>query len=295
MRCAKCKGVYYCSKDHQILHWRVHKRLCKKGEIQSDSRDHQQRLPSHNTTSLQSATKNLSCQEYPTPEHSVWTAEDVNQRWSLQTTQVRINGEVEQDSGDTDLAGHNGFPHRVTSDESWEPTESAASYSHHHHSDTSLQTVKVDTSQGRNHRDGRLILNHEMANGGLGRLHAMCQNVIRDMNEYGICVIDDFAGEKVGNAVFQEVVALYSSGRFMDGKLMNNMAGSSSRTIRGDKITWVDGREPTCRNIGNLIQLVDAIVITSNKMANNGKLGQYVISDRTRVSVLTFFLPSSAF
>ena len=28
--CSRCKMVYYCCREHQLLHWKVHKKFCKK-------------------------------------------------------------------------------------------------------------------------------------------------------------------------------------------------------------------------------------------------------------------------
>ncbi|KAI8893902.1 hypothetical protein BC833DRAFT_624444 [Globomyces pollinis-pini] len=31
LTCSKCKVTYYCSKDHQTMHWKVHQKICKEG------------------------------------------------------------------------------------------------------------------------------------------------------------------------------------------------------------------------------------------------------------------------
>lgn len=45
-------------------------------------------------------------------------------------------------------------------------------------------------------------------------LEDMCTNLIRDMNEYGVCVLDNFIGEERGLKVLQEVKTMYSAGYF---------------------------------------------------------------------------------
>lgn len=45
-------------------------------------------------------------------------------------------------------------------------------------------------------------------------LEEMCSNLIRDMNEYGVCVLDNFIGQEKGLQVLQEVKSMYSAGFF---------------------------------------------------------------------------------
>lgn len=111
------------------------------------------------------------------------------------------------------------------------------------------------------------------------------RNVIRDMDEYGMCVVDNFLGAEKGHAVLNEVLNMYSAGLFKDGQLVSNKAGANDlKTIRGDQITWLDGKEKQCQDIGMLISQVDAVIMRANKMCNNGKMGNYTINGRTKVS-----------
>lgn len=45
-------------------------------------------------------------------------------------------------------------------------------------------------------------------------LEEMCSNLIRDMNEYGVCVLDNFIGQDKGLQVLQEVKSMYAAGYF---------------------------------------------------------------------------------
>ena len=115
----------------------------------------------------------------------------------------------------------------------------------------------------------------------------ICRNVIRDMDEYGVCVVDNFLGAEKGMTVLNEVLNMYSAGMFKDGQLVSNKAGANDlKTIRGDQITWLDGKEKQCKNIGMLISQVDAIIMRANKMHNNGKMANYTINGRTKVDIL---------
>ncbi|KAG7204355.1 hypothetical protein KM043_002168 [Ampulex compressa] len=117
----------------------------------------------------------------------------------------------------------------------------------------------------------------------------ICRNVIRDMDEYGVCVVDNFLGTEKGLAVLNEVLNMYSAGMFKDGQLVSNKAGANDlKTIRGDQITWLDGKEKQCQNIGMLISQVDAIIMRANKMRNNGKMGNYTINGRTKAMVACY-------
>ena len=144
-------------------------------------------------------------------------------------------------------------------------------------------------------------------------LDLVCQ-VINDMDQYGVCVVDNLLGEERGGQILKEVYALENSGSFQDGQVVkqqpqqqqlvslghansyghhNGSNGSNGvgvvggpwppHPVRGDKIAWVDGREPVCQNISVLIALIDAIVMGANKIPNNGKLGNYTIRERTKV------------
>ncbi|XP_020291080.1 egl nine homolog 1 isoform X2 [Pseudomyrmex gracilis] len=120
-------------------------------------------------------------------------------------------------------------------------------------------------------------------------INKICQYVIRDMNEYGVCVVDKFLGKEKGLAVLNEVLDMYSAGLFKDGQLVSNKASANDlKTIRGDQIIWLDGKEQQCQNIGMLISQVDAIIMRANKMHNNGKIGNYTITGRTKAMVACY-------
>ncbi|XP_011263521.1 egl nine homolog 2 isoform X1 [Camponotus floridanus] len=117
----------------------------------------------------------------------------------------------------------------------------------------------------------------------------ICQYVIRDMDKYGVCVVDKFLGMEKGLAVLNEVLYMYSAGLFEDGQLVSNKGSTNDlKTIRGDQIIWLDGKEHQCQNIGMLISRVDAIIMRANKMHNNGKIGNYTINGRTKAMVACY-------
>ncbi|XP_055696365.1 prolyl hydroxylase EGLN3 [Lutzomyia longipalpis] len=136
--------------------------------------------------------------------------------------------------------------------------------------------------------DSRLNVNFRRSLEEQQRLEDLCMNLIRDMNAYGVCVMDKFLGDERGNKVRDEVINMYSAGLFKDGQLVSNKGRRDLRHIRGDKIIWINGKEPGCRNIDYLINQVDSIITIANKMKNNGKLGQYTIRERTMAMVACY-------
>ena len=106
-------------------------------------------------------------------------------------------------------------------------------------------------------------------------------NVIRDMDAYGVCVVDHFLGPELGKKVLDEVINMYSRGVFKDGQTVSARAKSDLKTIRGDQITWLDGTESHCKSIGCLISKVDTVVKQANKVnrfSSSIQLARFVIS-----------------
>lgn len=93
------------------------------------------------------------------------------------------------------------------------------------------------------------------------RIQDLPEVIVRDLNNYGLCVLDDFLGEDRAQRVHAEVLQLQAEGKFSDGKIANPRSGKAEdvrdiREIRGDKIAWISGREPGCSNIAYLINQV---------------------------------------
>ncbi|KAG5670406.1 hypothetical protein PVAND_000674 [Polypedilum vanderplanki] len=120
-------------------------------------------------------------------------------------------------------------------------------------------------------------------------LEEMSCTLIRDLNEYGVCVLDSFVGEERGLKVLEEVKCMYKAGLFRDGQLVSTTKSKlDHKHIRSDKIMWVDGKEQGLYNIKYLMNQVDAVITLANRMRNNGKLGQYNIRERTKAMVAVY-------
>ncbi|RVE44597.1 hypothetical protein evm_010735 [Chilo suppressalis] len=118
--------------------------------------------------------------------------------------------------------------------------------------------------------------------------YEVCHRLVRDMTQYGVCVLDNFLGREKGLLVRNEVMEMYRLGIFSAGQLVSNPKSKDSQTVRSDLITWIDGKESYCQYIKHLITQVDNIVLRANKMANNGKMGDYFINGRTKAMVACY-------
>ncbi|XP_028902975.2 LOW QUALITY PROTEIN: egl nine homolog 1 [Ornithorhynchus anatinus] len=106
--------------------------------------------------------------------------------------------------------------------------------------------------------------------------------IVPCLNKHGICVVDDFLGRETGQRIGDEVRALHDTGRFTDGQLVSQKS-DSSKDIRGDQITWIEGKEPGCRAIGRLMSSMDDLIRHCN-----GRLGSYKINGRTKAMVACY-------
>lgn len=121
------------------------------------------------------------------------------------------------------------------------------------------------------------INNHTQHNGQTNK-RSLDDIVTRNMNEHGICFLDNFLGEEVGLSILENVLALQQSGKFTDGQLVSQK-GDSTRDIRGDQIVWIQGNEDGCEKIRFLMSRMDDLLRLCN-----GRLGKYSINGRTKVS-----------
>ncbi|XP_069562524.1 egl nine homolog 1 [Brachyistius frenatus] len=110
------------------------------------------------------------------------------------------------------------------------------------------------------------------------------QYIVPCMKYYGICVKDNFLGPELGDKVLEEVEVLNRSGKFRGGQLVSQKS-IPSRSIRGDQIAWVEGREPGCDNIRALMAHIDEAVMYS---AANAQLGNCAINGRTKAMVACY-------
>ncbi|KAH0519854.1 Egl nine-like protein 1 [Microtus ochrogaster] len=116
----------------------------------------------------------------------------------------------------------------------------------------------------------------------LPALKLALEYIVPCMNKHGICVVDDFLGRETGQQIGDEVRALHDTGKFTDGQLVSQKS-DSSKDIRGDQITWIEGKEPGCETIGLLMSSMDDLIRHCS-----GKLGNYRINGRTKAMVACY-------
>ncbi|XP_044070039.1 egl nine homolog 1 isoform X2 [Siniperca chuatsi] len=100
--------------------------------------------------------------------------------------------------------------------------------------------------------------------------------IVPCMNKHGICVVDNFLGAETGLGILENVKSLHKTGKFTDGQLVSQKS-DSTKDIRGDKITWIEGKEAGCEKIRFLMSRMDDLIRHCN-----GKLGNYTINGRTK-------------
>ncbi|KAM8851671.1 egl nine homolog 1 isoform 1-T1 [Synchiropus picturatus] len=108
------------------------------------------------------------------------------------------------------------------------------------------------------------------------------ERVVPSMDQNGFCVVDNFLGPETGMGILDNVRALHNTGQFTDGQVVSQKS-DSTKDIRGDKITWVEGKEPGCENIRFLMNRMDDLIRHCN-----GNLGNYKINGRTKAMVACY-------
>ncbi|XP_066552604.1 egl nine homolog 1 [Amia ocellicauda] len=136
-----------------------------------------------------------------------------------------------------------------------------------------------------NHKQAGEGINNNLKPNGQTKSHPQklaMEYIVPCMNKHGICVVDNFLGEETGLCILEDVKALQQTGRFTDGQLVSQRS-DSSKDIRGDKITWIEGKEPGCEKIAFLMSRMDDLVRHCN-----GKLDNYKINGRTKAMVACY-------
>ncbi|XP_061480474.1 egl nine homolog 1 [Rhineura floridana] len=275
LRCGRCRSSFYCSKEHQRQDWKKHKLICRGSD------------------SAVAATGG------GVPEHRSGGS-DRHQGHSHGRHHAAGGGESEKGAA-ASTKKVTALPAKSQSDTSSEENAPAVVVTNNH-------VAKVaPEAQGQEEEDKEAVVAGAALAGEAGLLYRDKSNltgeaslrpngqmkslvpqrlaleyIVPCMNKHGICVVDEFLGKELGGQIEQEVRALHHTGRFTDGQLVSQKS-DSSRDIRGDKITWVEGKEPGCKTIGKLMNSMDDLIRHCN-----GKLGNYKINGRTKAMVACY-------
>ncbi|XP_053567090.1 egl nine homolog 1 [Bombina bombina] len=267
LRCGRCRSSFYCSKEHQRQDWKKHKLVCKGTSTTNPAPDSAHIAVNSNPQKQQNQLSSSSpLATYSSDIKSPSEAAAVGaETLGTEAATDRARGAVIPGSGGTKqqevVVG--GATLRAIKEEDYTQTSGEAGGS-------SAARRRAD-ELGRPNGQAKL-LSQKLALG----------YIIPCMNKHGICVLDDFLGQEVGEKIISEVKALHSTGRFTDGQLVSQKS-DSSRDIRGDQITWVEGKEAGCKAIGDLMNCMDDLIRHCN-----GKLGNFRINGRTKAMVACY-------
>lgn len=270
LRCGRCRSSFYCSKEHQRQDWKKHKLICRGGGAAAaaggaaEPRGAQPPPPrAHGSRSARGA-HGAGAAACGRPEKA--TAKGA-------APGPEPSGEAAPPDDDRVAAAGGGEAAAPAPAPAPAPAAEAVLL---YRDKSNLYPGGVQAGPG-----GAALRPNGQTKSLVPQRLAL-EYIVPCMNKHGICVVDDFLGKELGGLVAQEVRALHHTGRFTDGQLVSQKS-DSSKDIRGDKITWVEGKEPGCQTIRLLMNSMDDLIRHCN-----GKLGNYRINGRTKAMVACY-------
>uniref|UniRef100_A0A8D1MEW7 MYND-type domain-containing protein n=1 Tax=Sus scrofa TaxID=9823 RepID=A0A8D1MEW7_PIG len=270
LRCGRCRSSFYCSKEHQRQDWKKHKLVCQGGEGAPAPGAGQQPQP---------GPAPLLRKAVPRRDR-VAAAEAAGPRAAGDAAKAKAKAKPAADpaaaaSPPRAAPGGAGPAAAAAAAEAEPAKEEPPARSSLYQEKANLYPPSNTPGEGLSHGGG---LRPNGQTKPLPALKLALEYIVPCMNKHGICVVDDFLGKETGQQIGDEVRALHDTGKFTDGQLVSQKS-DSSKDIRGDKITWIEGKEPGCETIGLLMSSMDDLIRHCN-----GKLGNYKINGRTKVS-----------
>lgn len=270
LRCGRCRSSFYCSKEHQRQDWKKHKLICRGGGAAAaaggaaEPRGAQPPPPrAHGSRSARGA--------HGAGAAACGRAEKATAKGAAPGPEP--SGEAAPPDDDRVAAAGGGEAAAPAPAPAPAPAAEAVLL---YRDKSNLYPGGVQAGPG-----GAALRPNGQTKSLVPQRLAL-EYIVPCMNKHGICVVDDFLGKELGGLVAQEVRALHHTGRFTDGQLVSQKS-DSSKDIRGDKITWVEGKEPGCQTIRLLMNSMDDLIRHCN-----GKLGNYRINGRTKAMVACY-------
>ncbi|XP_041258053.1 egl nine homolog 1 [Onychostruthus taczanowskii] len=255
LRCGRCRSSFYCSKEHQRQDWKKHKLICRGGGAAAAGAAGGATEP-HGGHAAEGSGSRAGVGKGAAPPSPEAPAE------AAPLTNNHVAGAAAGGEAEASVAA-----------QSPSPSGGAVLL---YRDKSNLYPGGVQAGPGgaalRPNGQTKLLVPQRLA----------LEYIVPCMNKHGICVVDDFLGKELGGLVAEEVRALHHTGRFTDGQLVSQKS-DSSKDIRGDKITWVEGKEPGCQTIRLLMNSMDDLIRHCN-----GKLGNYKINGRTKAMVACY-------
>ncbi|XP_008523026.2 egl nine homolog 1 isoform X1 [Equus asinus] len=277
LRCSRCRSSFYCSKEHQRQDWKKHKLVCQSGDGGPGQGAGQ---PRHAGSAPPLRAGGAGAREArkaaPRRDSAAPAAEAAGPPAAGGATKAKAKAKPAADPAAA-ASSPRAAPGGQGPAEAGK--EEALARSPPYQEKANLYPPSNTPGEGLSHGGG---LRPNGQTKPLPALKLALEYIVPCMNKHGICVVDDFLGKETGQQIGDEVRALHDTGKFTDGQLVSQKS-DSSKDIRGDKITWIEGKEPGCETIGLLMSSMDDLIRHCN-----GKLGNYKINGRTKAMVACY-------
>ncbi|XP_072030706.1 LOW QUALITY PROTEIN: egl nine homolog 1-like [Amphiura filiformis] len=301
-RCGKCLSTWYCGREHQVQDWKSHKRKCKelqqKGVIYDGTKS--ARNPNNNTAGNGELTSSAGASGTAGNDNTTTCTNDER------NTSSHLNGGRTTISETTPSAKQKSVSKKNRKKES-----QSQSKQKNEKLNNEVHVETIESSDPGNNQDNLI---HDNRNSQVKRkqseanydprpfrrchfpvpedrsLNSLAKHIAEQLQHSNRCIVDDLLPVNAARAIRVEVGKLHESGSFVDGPLSGGKASSDNskkylkKTIRSDKITWIQGTEGNYPNICKYMKHLDCIV----QMLNGYMQEQYVISGRTKAMVACY-------